>query len=68
MPRGQELAPANIMTAVSILNKESDEDWNCQNFLLGGLQELVTSGYQTQEWYNWVEDALMELLLDGAID
>ncbi|KAI0528037.1 hypothetical protein F5B22DRAFT_641011 [Xylaria bambusicola] len=68
VPSGQELAPANIMASVSTENKEEDKGWNCQHFLLEGLKQLVDAGYQTQEWYNWVENALMNLLLDGACD
>ncbi|KAI0182195.1 hypothetical protein EV127DRAFT_493970 [Xylaria flabelliformis] len=67
VPRGQEMAPVDIMAAITVKNREKDSGWNCQNFLLEGLEQLVTAGYQTQEWYNAVEDTLMNRLLDGAI-
>ncbi|RWA05037.1 hypothetical protein EKO27_g10066 [Xylaria grammica] len=67
VPKGQEMAPVDIMASISVEHREADSGWNCQNFLLEGLKELVAAGYQEQEWYNAVEDALMDLLLDGAV-
>ncbi|KAI0118368.1 hypothetical protein GGR51DRAFT_572324 [Nemania sp. FL0031] len=64
VPRGEEMAPVNIMAAVSV--KRREKDFNCQKFLLEGLQRIVAAGYQTEEWYIEVEGALMDLLLDGA--
>ncbi|KAH8163353.1 hypothetical protein CIB48_g4878 [Xylaria polymorpha] len=66
VPKGQEMVPVNIMAAISVKDREQDSGWNCQNFLLEGLKDLVAAGYQTQEWYSVVEDALMDRLLDGA--
>ncbi|KAJ8130389.1 hypothetical protein O1611_g3240 [Lasiodiplodia mahajangana] len=65
VPKGQEVVPVNIMAAIPVENREGD--WNCQTFLLEGLRALATAGYQTQEWYNEVENALIDRLLDGAI-
>ncbi|KAI0435705.1 hypothetical protein F4803DRAFT_574024 [Xylaria telfairii] len=67
VPRGQEMMPGNIIAAVPVKDREQDSGWNCKNFLLEGLKELVAAGYQTQEWYSAVEDTLMNCLLDGAI-
>jgi hypothetical protein len=65
--RGEEMIPVNIVAATPVQGREHDSGWNCQSFLLEGLQEFVTYGLQTQEWYESVEGELMDRLLDGAV-
>ncbi|EWG54166.1 hypothetical protein FVEG_17268 [Fusarium verticillioides 7600] len=63
--KGHELDPVNVMAATPLTGR--DADWNCQNFLLEGLQALVSHGYQTQGWYDCVEGDLMDKLLDTNV-
>ncbi|KAF5633196.1 hypothetical protein F25303_9228 [Fusarium sp. NRRL 25303] len=63
--KGHELDPVNVMAATPLTGR--DADWNCQHFLLEGLQALVSHGYQTQEWYDCVEGDLMDKLLDTNV-
>ncbi|KAG7290699.1 hypothetical protein NEMBOFW57_000702 [Staphylotrichum longicolle] len=63
---GQEMVPVDIVAANS--GHDRDMDWNCHNFVYEGLQELVRRGYQTQEWYDFVENEMMDKLLDGTVD
>ncbi|SCV51738.1 uncharacterized protein FFB14_12175 [Fusarium fujikuroi] len=63
--KGHELDPVNVMVATPLTDR--DADWNCQHFLLEGLQALVSHGYQTQEWYDSVEGDLMDRLLDTNV-
>jgi hypothetical protein len=63
--KGHELDPVNAMAATPLTGR--DADWNCQHFLLEGLQALVSHGYQTQEWYDCVEGDLMDKLLDTNV-
>ncbi|KAK4103153.1 HET-domain-containing protein [Parathielavia hyrcaniae] len=39
VPRGQEMAPVNVVAAVPVRNRPFD--WNCQHFVCEGLQEFV---------------------------
>ncbi|PNY22173.1 uncharacterized protein TCAP_07176 [Tolypocladium capitatum] len=64
---GQEMVPVNIVAATPVEGRESDGDWNCQKFVLEGLQALVYHGFQTQEWYDFVEGELADQLIDGAV-
>lgn len=64
---GQEMAPVSIVAATRVVGREQDSGWNCQNFLLEGLQGIVSQGFQTQEWYDFVEGELADRLLDGSI-
>ncbi|KAK1768749.1 hypothetical protein QBC33DRAFT_533570, partial [Phialemonium atrogriseum] len=43
----------DIVAATPVAGREQDSDWNCQNFMLKGLQGIV-NGFQAQEWYNFV--------------
>lgn len=65
--RGEEMTPVNIVAATPVQGRELDSGWNCQNFLLEGLQEIVNYGLQTQEWYESVAEELMNHLFDGAV-
>jgi hypothetical protein len=68
VPRGQEMVPVNIAATVMVAGRENNSDWNCRHFLLEGLQGMVQRGLQTEEWYEYVEDALMMSLMDGAVE
>lgn len=65
--KGEEMMPVNIVAATPVQGREHDSGWNCQNFLLEGLQEIANCGLQTQEWYESVAGELMDKLLDGAV-
>ncbi|KAI0455053.1 hypothetical protein F5B21DRAFT_221204 [Xylaria acuta] len=62
---GQESALVDVIKAIPLDNREAD--WNCQNFVLEGLQEMVDRGYQEQEWYDDVEDELMTQLISDTV-
>ncbi|OAA43764.1 hypothetical protein NOR_04339 [Metarhizium rileyi] len=64
--KGAEMVPVNIIAATPVQGRDQDSGWNCQNFLLEGLQGIVNYGLQTQEWYQFVEEELVDHLLDGA--
>ncbi|KAI1738079.1 hypothetical protein F4680DRAFT_427031 [Xylaria scruposa] len=64
--KGQESALVDIIAAIPLENREAD--WNCQNFVLEGLQEIVNRGYEAQEWYDYVEDELMTQLVTDTVD
>ena len=64
---GEEMVPVDIVAGTPVNGREYDSGWNCQNFALEGLQRIVSSGFQTQEWYDWVEEQLTDQLLDGAV-
>ncbi|KAI1420850.1 hypothetical protein F5Y12DRAFT_790845 [Xylaria sp. FL1777] len=68
VPRGQEKVLTNIMAAVPVMGRELDSGWNCQNFVLEGLTNLVAAKYQTKEWYTEVENKLIDYLLDRAVN
>ncbi|KAB5554753.1 hypothetical protein GE09DRAFT_139346 [Coniochaeta sp. 2T2.1] len=68
VPGGQEMMPVNIAAAIRVAGRENNSDWNCQHFLLEGLYGMVQGGLQTEEWYIYVEDALMTSLMDGAVE
>ncbi|KAI1749852.1 hypothetical protein F4782DRAFT_511777 [Xylaria castorea] len=63
--KGQESALVDIIGAIPLENREAD--WNCQNFVLEGLQEIVNQGYEAQEWYDYVEDELMTQLVTETV-
>ncbi|KAI0206881.1 hypothetical protein F4808DRAFT_405669 [Astrocystis sublimbata] len=63
--QGQETGLVDIIADMPITNREAD--WNCQNFVLEGLQELVNQGYEAQEWYDSVEDELMTQLVSDTV-
>ncbi|KAF4451542.1 hypothetical protein F53441_5499 [Fusarium austroafricanum] len=65
--RGREMDPVDVVAAIPVEGRERITDWNCQNFVLEGLQALVSCGYQTQQWYDIVEGELMDKLLDGTV-
>lgn len=65
--RGQEMVPVDVVAATPVVGREEDGGWNCQNFLLEGLQGIVSQGFQTQEWYHAIEGELADRLIDGAI-
>ncbi|KAK3942375.1 hypothetical protein QBC46DRAFT_380046 [Diplogelasinospora grovesii] len=64
---GQEMVPVDIVAATPVEGREQDSGWNCQNFVLEGLQRIMYYGFQTQEWYDSVEEELTSQLLEGAI-
>ncbi|KAK7715691.1 hypothetical protein SLS63_011278 [Diaporthe eres] len=64
--RGQEMKVVDIAASVDVEGKELDSGWNCQHYVLEGLQKLVDHGYKQQGWYNSVENELFDSLLDGA--
>lgn len=69
MPSGQEMAPVNIVATTPLLETNDDNpEWNCQNFLYGGLQRLVQYGLETQDWFDHVQGQLMDLLIEGTVD
>ncbi|KAI0479904.1 hypothetical protein F4859DRAFT_477688 [Xylaria cf. heliscus] len=63
--KGQESTLVDIIESVPLGDRE--DDWNCQNFVLEGLQEIVNQGHQTQEWYDDVEDELMTKLVTDTV-
>lgn len=66
---GQEskTAPVEIVAGTKITDRELQTDFNCQSFLLEGFKQLVIQKYQTDEWYDNVEEELIEKLLRDAI-
>ncbi|KAK7223237.1 hypothetical protein V2G26_011240 [Clonostachys chloroleuca] len=64
--RGEEMVPVAVTAGVPVQSR-LNMSWNCQNFVLEGLQALVDEGFQTQEWYSAVEDELVERLMDGTV-
>lgn len=67
VPSGQELAPVEIVASTPVEGRDQDSGWNCQNFVLEGLQEMVRRKLQTQEWYDSIEGELIDQLLEGAV-
>ncbi|PNP76669.1 hypothetical protein FNYG_10088 [Fusarium nygamai] len=65
--KGREMDPVNVVAGIPVEGRERMSDWNCQTFILEGLQALVSEVYQTQEWYEAVEGELMDKLLDGCV-
>lgn len=65
--QGQEMPPVDIVAATPVASREEDSGWNCQNFVLEGLQSLVNQGFQTQECYDFVEGELVDRLFDDAV-
>jgi hypothetical protein len=65
---GLELAPVAVVATTPVHGRDKEGDWNCQNFVLEGLQSLVDHKLQTKEWYDAVESELMDQLFEGAID
>ena len=65
VPAGREMVPVDIVAAVP--GGERPGDWNCQNFLYEGFQELVDQGFQTQEWCDAVVGEMMDKLLEDAV-
>lgn len=65
--RGQEMTPVSIVASANVQGRETDSGWNCQHFLLEGLQKLVDNQYQTQAWYDDIEEDLTDMLLDEAV-
>ncbi|KAI8946761.1 hypothetical protein F4801DRAFT_583090 [Xylaria longipes] len=63
--KGRESALVDIVGQIPLENREAD--WNCQNFVLEGLQEIVNRGYEAQEWYDNVEDELMTQLVSETV-
>lgn len=63
--RGQESALVDIVAATPVTNR--DGSFTCQHFVLEGLQALVDHGYQSQEWYNQVENELTTELVTGSV-
>jgi hypothetical protein len=61
--QGRERDVVDVAKSVSVVDREGDSRWNCRNFVYESDQ-----GYQTDEWYNWVENELMDKLLDGAVE
>lgn len=66
MRRGQEMLPLEIIASSGLKKNSEPSEWNCQHFLLEGLQKLVKKGLQTQAWYDHVEGELMDRIIDGA--
>ncbi|GAW27126.1 hypothetical protein SAMD00023353_7200450 [Rosellinia necatrix] len=62
---GRESAIVDVFETVPV--EDRDDGFNCQHFLLEGMQEMVRRGYQTWAWYTSVEDELTtELVRDTA--
>ncbi|TQV91680.1 hypothetical protein V2A60_008619 [Cordyceps javanica] len=61
------LAPMAVVAATPVEDRHEDGGWNCQNFLLEGLQALVRQGMQTQDWYDAVEEELLDKVIEGAV-
>lgn len=67
VPRGEEMALVRLVASADVRGRETDSGWNCQHYLLEGMQKLVDAHYQTQEWYDAVQEELTDRLLDGAV-
>lgn len=67
VPRGQETALVDLVASANVQGRETDSGWNCQHYLLEGLQKLVDCRIQTQAWYDVVQEELMDRLLEGAV-
>ncbi|ATY63685.1 hypothetical protein CCM_08947 [Cordyceps militaris CM01] len=66
--RGDALMmPVAAVAATDVTGKHADGGWNCQNFVLEGLQTLVRLGLQTQDWYDAVEEELLDKIIEGAV-
>ncbi|EFY94852.1 hypothetical protein X797_010645 [Metarhizium robertsii] len=63
--KGEEMWPLNTVASVQVEGREAD--WNCQNFVYEGLQAIVYLGLQEEAWYTWVQDEIMNQLLEGAV-
>ncbi|OAA71296.1 hypothetical protein ISF_01847 [Cordyceps fumosorosea ARSEF 2679] len=60
-------APGAIIAATPVTGRHNDGGWNCQNFLLEGLQEFVRQGLQSQAWYDAVEEELLDKVIEDAV-
>ena len=67
MPQGEEMMLVDIVSKTPVTDKEYNSDWNCLNFVLEGLGQIVSNGLQTQEWYDRVEKELIDKLVDGSV-
>ncbi len=67
VPNGQEMLPVDIIASTSVDGRGANDDWNCQNFLLEGLQGLVDYGLQEQGWYDAVEGEFLDKVLDECL-
>lgn len=65
--RDDRMTPVNLVAATVVEGRHLDAGWNCQNFVLEGLQALVRRGLQSQEWYDAVEGELLDKLIEGAV-
>ncbi|KAM3514567.1 hypothetical protein MY11210_001802 [Beauveria gryllotalpidicola] len=68
MVRGDAvMAPVTVVAATPVADRHKDGGWNCQNFLLEGLQALVHQGMQSQDWYDAVEEELLDKVIEDAV-
>lgn len=67
VPRGQEMQPVTILEGTKVDGRENESDWNCQHFILEGLQCIVHHGLQDQAWYDAIEGELLDILLEGTL-
>ena len=58
VPRGEEMALVNITSGIS--GSGRDQDWNCQNFVVEGLEEIVNQEFQTKEWLEFIMEEFMD--------
>lgn len=65
--RDEIMAPVAVIAATPVEGRHNDGGWNCQNFVLEGLQGLVREGMQTQDWYDAVEGELLDKLIEDAV-
>ncbi len=61
------MAPVAVVAATPVAGRHKDSGWNCQNFVLEGLQALVRQGMQTQDWYDAVEEELLDKVIEDAV-
>lgn len=66
VPKGWEPKILDAFEAVPVVNREGD--WNCQKFILEGMEGLVKKGYQTQAWYDAIESELLDHLFQNALE
>lgn len=58
---------ADIIASEPVPNPDVTEE-NCQTWLMKAMKRLVAAGLQKQEWYDWFEEELIILLLEGSVD